>query len=133
MIKEHEIEFRVRYRETDAMGYVHHGNYLTWYEMGRTELLRAAGGDYRQMERDGFFLVIVRIECRYRMPARFDDLLRLRTHTTRVTAAKIEHDYQLFRGTDLLAEAHSVLACVDRQGQLQRIPEALRLAHQAAE
>src|SRR4051812_31944029 len=122
MLKQHEIEFRVRYKETDSMGIVHHSNYLTWFEMGRTEMLRANGGDYRQMEAEGQFLVIVRAECRFRRPARYDDLLRLRTSLTQVTAAKIEHDYELFRGEDLLAQGHTLLACVDREGVPQRVP-----------
>jgi acyl-CoA thioester hydrolase len=122
----HEIEFRVRYQETDAMGVVHHANYLTWFEMGRTEMLRARGGSYRQMEERGQFLVIVRVECKYRRPARYDDWLRLRTILRRVSAAKIEHDYELYREAELLAEGHTVLACVDRDGVPQRIPEWLR-------
>lgn len=123
MIDEHQIEIRVRYQETDAMGVLHHGNYFTYFEMGRTELLRANGFDYRRVEEGGIFMVIVEISCRYRRPARYDDLLRLHTKLKRVTAAKIEHEYQLFRGDELLAEAKSVLACVDREGRLQRVPE----------
>lgn len=126
MHRYHEIEFRVRYQETDAMGVVHHSNYLTWFEMGRTEMLRASGGSYRQMEEQGHFLVIYKAECKYSRPAKYDDLLRLRTTLTRVTAAKIEHQYEVFRGEDLLAQGHTVLACVDRRGQPQRIPDWLR-------
>jgi len=126
MLREHEIEIRVRYQETDAMGVLHHANYLTYFEIGRTELLRAAGFDYRRVEEAGIFLVIVKITCRYRRPARYDDVLRLRTTLVGVSPAKIEHDYRLFRGDELLAEAQTTLACVDRQGQLQRVPEWLR-------
>jgi len=126
MLTQHDIEFRVRYQETDAMGFVHHANYLTWYEMGRVELLRAGGGNYRQMEEDGLFLVVVRIECRYRRPARYDDWLRLRTSLARVATAKIEHDYELYRGEELLAEAHTVMGCVDTTGTIQRLPGWMR-------
>lgn len=126
MLSTHEIEFRVRYQETDAMGVVHHANYLTYFEMGRTELLRAAGGDYRQMEEQGLFLVVARLSCSFRRPARYDDLLRLKTTTTRVTAAKIEHQYELYRGEELLVGANTVLACVDRNGNVQRVPEWMR-------
>jgi acyl-CoA thioester hydrolase len=125
MITEHEIEIRVRYPETDPGGYVHHSNYLTYFEMGRTELLRANGQTYRRMEELGLFVVVARLECRYHRPARYDDVLRLRTSVTRVTAARIEHDYQLFRGAELLTEAHVTMCCVDRQGQPQRLPEWL--------
>jgi acyl-CoA thioester hydrolase len=126
MSAHHDLEIRVRYQETDAMGVLHHANYLTYFEMGRTELLRSAGFDYRKIEADGTFMVIVDIACRYRRPARYDDVLRLRTTLKRVTAAKIQHEYQLYRGDELLAEGHSTLACVDRQGQLQRVPDWLR-------
>ncbi len=127
MLTEHQVEFRVRYAETDAMGYVHHSNYFTYFEMGRTEMLRASGGDYRQMEEDGLFLVVVRIGCRFHRPARFDDVLTLVTKVDRVSMAKIEHQYQLLRGHELLAEANSVLACVDRDGRVQRVPESLQI------
>jgi len=122
----HDLEIRVRYQETDAMGVLHHANYLTYFEMGRTELLRSAGYDYRSIEEGGVFMVIVEIGCRYRRPARYDDVLRLRTTLAGISPAKIEHEYHLFRGDELLAEAESTLACVDRQGQLQRVPEWLR-------
>lgn len=128
MLLTHKLEIRVRYQETDAMGVLHHANYLTYFEMGRTELLRAAGFDYRQIEANGLFMVIVQVACRYRRPARYDDLLCLKTTTVRATAARIEHQYELYRGDELLAEGETTLACVDRQGSLQRVPEWLRLA-----
>ena len=127
MLSEHQVEFRVRYAETDAMGYVHHSNYFTYFEMGRTELLRASGGDYRAMEAAGLFLVVVRIGCRFHRPARYDDLLTLETKVARMTIAKIEHEYRVMRGHELLAEAQSTLACVDRDGRVQRIPESLKI------
>ncbi|RPI89913.1 MAG: acyl-CoA thioesterase, partial [Planctomycetaceae bacterium] len=73
----HEIDIRVRYSETDAMGFLHHANYFVYFELGRTELLRAQGGNYRQMEEEGQFMVVVSLECKYRRPARYDDLLSL--------------------------------------------------------
>lgn len=125
MRTEHEIELRVRYSETDAMGFLHHSRYLTWFEIGRTELFRADGGDYRRMEELGLFFVVVKVEARYRRPARYDDLLRLRTTLTRRTSVRLEHAYRLFRREELLAEGTSVLACVDREGQLKLIPDDL--------
>jgi acyl-CoA thioester hydrolase len=124
-VNEHVIEIRVRYSETDAMGFLHHANYLSYFEVGRTELFRAQGGNYRRMEELGLFFVVARIDVRYRRPARYDDVLRLETRISRVTPAKLEHHYRLLRGDELLAEADSVLACVDRSGQVQRIPEDL--------
>jgi len=127
MLREHEIEIRVRYQETDPMGFLHHGYYLTYFEMGRTELLRASGGNYRQMEESGMLIVVVRAECRYRRPAHYDDVLRLRTRIDRISAAKIEHEYQLYRGEELLATGRVTLAVVDRQGNVQPVPDWLRL------
>lgn len=125
MIKEHTIELRVRYSETDAMGFLHHSNYLTYFEIGRTELFRAQGGSYRRMEELGLYLVVAKIEVRFKRPARYDDLLRLHTEISRVTPARLEHTYRLFRSDEQLTEGNSVIACVDGDGQIQRIPEDL--------
>ncbi len=123
MLRQHEIELRVRYQETDPMGFLHHANYFAYFEIGRTELLRASGGNYRQMEEKGLLVVVVKAECRFRRPARYDDLLRLRTTIVRVTLAKIEHQYELFRGDECLAVGHVTLAVVDRTGRVQPVPE----------
>jgi len=127
MLKHHEIEIRVRYQETDPMGFLHHSNHFTYFEIGRTELLRAAGGNYRRMEEEGLLVVVVKAECRYRRPARYDDLLRVQTTVTRLTPAKIEHQYKLLRGEELLAVGHVTLAVVDRQGNVRRVPEWMQL------
>jgi acyl-CoA thioester hydrolase len=124
-MQSHRIEIRVRYCETDAMGFLHHANHVAYFEMGRTELLRAQGGDYRSIEEAGLFLVVVKLECRYHAPAKYDDLLTLETTVERVSAVKIEHSYRLLRGDQLLATASSVLACVDREGRVQRLPDSL--------
>lgn len=125
--REMDVEIRVRYQETDAMGVLHHANYVTYFEIGRTELLRSTGISYKQLEDEGLLMVIVRIGIRYRRPAKYDDLLTLRTKTVRASGAKIDHTYQLFRGDELICEGESTLACVDRQGKVQRVPEWLRL------
>ena len=125
MISNHTIQIRVRYSETDAMGFLHHSNYLSYFEVGRTELFRAQGGNYRRMEELGLYFVVAKIEVRYRRPARYDDLLSLQTEISRVTPAKLQHHYQLFRGDELLTDADSVLACVSKLGEVQRIPEDL--------
>ncbi len=122
-MKEHEIEIRVRYNETDAMGFLHHSIYFNYFEIGRTELFRAFGGNYREMEEGGLFMVVVKLECRYKLPARYDDLLTLKTKVAKVGAAKLEHDYELYRGSDLLTTAHSVLGCVNREGKARQLPD----------
>ncbi|QDT64655.1 acyl-CoA thioesterase [Calycomorphotria hydatis] len=123
MLLSHEIEIRVRYSETDAMGVAHHSNYVNYFEMGRTELLRAAGGNYRNIEESGIFLVIVKVEINYRKPARFDDLLRLRTEVANITPAKLVHTYQLFRDEELLTTGTTTLAAVDAEGNVRRMSE----------
>src|SRR5437660_6633549 len=92
-----EIQIRVRYAETDRMGLLHHANYLIYFEQGRTELLRSLGLSYRDMEDQGFLLVLTKVQVRYRSPARYDDVLTLRTTVLRTTLVKIEHRYELER------------------------------------
>ena len=123
--QEHSIEIRVRYSETDAMGLLHHSNYLTYFEIGRTELFRAQGGSYRRMEELRLFFVVASVNVKFKRPARYDDLLTVKTSISRQTPAKLEHHYELLRGTDLLCTADSVIACVDADGVVQRIPDDL--------
>src|SRR5438034_3866592 len=121
-----EITIRVRYAETDRMGLLHHANYLVYFEQGRTELLRSQGLSYRDLEDQGFLLVLTRVQVRYRNPARYDDLLTLRTTVVRTTAVKIEHRYELLRDGVLLAEGETTLGCVDRDGKVQALPAFLQ-------
>lgn len=121
-----EIAIRVRYAETDRMGLLHHANYLVYFEQGRTELLRANGLSYKDLEDQGYLLVLTKIEVKYRWPARYDDLLNLKTTVTRTTMVRIDHRYELFCEGRLLAEGSSTLACVDREGRPQALPDFLR-------
>jgi acyl-CoA thioester hydrolase len=122
-----EIQIRVRYAETDRMGLLHHANYLVYFEQARTELLRSAGGNYKELEDRGFFLVISRAEVRYKSPAYYDDVLTIRTTVTRSTPVRLEHKYEVFReGGKLVAEGFTTLACVDRAGKLQPMPDWLK-------
>jgi len=125
MLPDHEIEIRVRYYETDAQGFVHHANYFVYFEQARVEQLLALGYDYADLERDGVILVVNKMACKYHRPCRFGDTLRLAIRTVRARGARIDHQYQLFRGKELLAEAESTLACIDREGRVQRLPEFL--------
>src|ERR1700722_11023737 len=122
----HDINVRVRYAETDRMGLLHHANYFVYFEMARTELLRQRGISYREIEDAGHFLVIIELDCKFKRPAHYDDLLTVRTTVTRVTHVKIVHQYEVLRDGDLLAEGHSTLACVDRTAKPQALPEMLR-------
>ncbi len=127
MLRQHEIQIRVRYRETDPMGVVHHANYFTYFELGRTEMLRDAGVSYRRMEEEGLLIVVAKAQCRYLRPARYDDLLTVRTTIKRITAAKIEHEYELLRDSEQLALGQITLAVIDRQGKICRVPEWMHL------
>jgi acyl-CoA thioester hydrolase len=118
-----DIEIRVRYAETDPMGYLHHSRYFEYFEMGRTELLRRNGIRYRDCEERGVLFVVAKVECRFSAPARYDDLLRLTTRTMRMTRARIDHQYELFRDGQRLCQATSTLACVNRQGEVIPIPD----------
>jgi len=124
-ITRHTSEIRVRYSETDAMGLLHHSNFLVYFEIGRTELLRAQGGSYRRMEELGLFFVVANISVKFKRPARYDDVLSLTTEIAKQTPAKLIHRYQLRRGDELLCEAESLIACVNSEGLVQRIPEDL--------
>ena len=126
-LTQHEIEIRVRYQETDGQGRVHHANYAKWFEQGRVELLRAAGRSYRDLESAGVYLVVAEVQVRYFAPALFDDLLTLRTTTVRAKGARIEHRYEVLRQGELLAEGSTTVACIDRAGRVQRLPEWLRM------
>lgn len=128
MLTEHAIEFRVRYQETDAQGVAHHANYLTWLEMGRVELMRAGGRDYRQFEADGMMFVISNIQIKYFRPARFDDLIRLTTFVVRARGARVIHRYLICRGEEKLAEAETHCACLNRAGGVSRIPSWMAYA-----
>ena len=121
-----EITIRVRYAETDRMGLLHHANYLVYFEQGRIELLRSNGLSYKELEDQGYLLVLTKFEVHYRWPARYDDLLTLKTTVTRTTMVRIDHRYELSCAGRLLAEAESTLACVDREGRPQALPDFLR-------
>ena len=125
MHQEHTISIRVRYPEVDAMGYLHHSRYFQYFEMGRVELLRSMGHSYADLERQGVFFVVVKVECRFKAPARYDEELNLTTRITRQAHVRIDHAYELKRGDVLLAEAASTIACVGRDGQMRHIPEEL--------
>lgn len=116
---------RVRYAETDKMGVVYYANYLVWFEVGRTDLLRRSGWSYREMEIDGFGLPVVEAQCTYRQSARYDDELDIRTRGLMLSPVRVRFDYQVVRTADqaLLAEGHTVHASLDPQGKPRRLPE----------
>lgn len=91
-----ESRVRVRYKETDQMGIAHHSNYLVWFEIGRTDLCRAAGIAYSEIEARGFLLVVTDIGCRYRTPFRFEDEVLIRTSLDDVASRSMKFVYDLY-------------------------------------
>jgi acyl-CoA thioester hydrolase len=122
MLARYETTIRPRYHETDAQGHVHHATYLQYFELGRVEQLRAAGIEYADMERDGTYLVVSDVSCRYYQPCRFGDTLRLVIDTVSARGARIRHTYRLYRGEELLAEGSTTIGCVNGQGSVRRLP-----------
>ena len=124
-IQSHTITIVPRYAETDKGGVVHHSVHPVWFEMGRTELLRANGLAYKDLEKAGVFFVVAELHIKYRRPAQYDQKLQLQTDCSAVTPGKIEHTYKLTRCSDgaILAEGSSILACVNAEGKVRRIPE----------
>ena len=119
------LDLRVRYAECDPMGFVHHSIYPVWFEMARTELLRQRGVVYAELERQGVLIVVVKLEVKYRRPARYDDELKVTATLTRIGGVRIEHDYEVRRGDELLCTASTTLACLDRDGKLRGVPPEL--------
>lgn len=116
----HETTLRARYGETDQMGIIYHPNYYIYFEIGRTEFLREMGGmSYKDMEEAGVMLPIVETHCKYRVPAKYDDQLIVRTMIKEMTAARITFSYQLIRAVDgvLLAEGETTSGFTNMEGR----------------
>jgi len=124
-INRHMITIVPRYCETDQAGVVHHTVYPIWFEMGRTELLRANGLAYSELEKAGVSFVVTELNIKYRRPALYDEKLDLTTTCTNVSSARVEHTYILKRASTglLLAQGKSTLACVDAEGKVRRMPQ----------
>lgn len=117
MIGEHKI--RVRYEETDQMGVVYYGNYFTWFEVGRAELLRTLGYTYREMEQMGVFLPVIEAGCQYKSPARYDDLLTISTTVSKLTGVRIVFDYIVYsQERRVIVKGFTTHAFVNADGQL---------------
>jgi acyl-CoA thioester hydrolase len=112
----------VRYAETDMMGIVYHANYLPWFEVGRTTLLKEIGVPYRRLEEEGFRLPVLEVAAKFLRPALYDDTLEVVTTLRERPAIRIRLEYEVRRGDDLLATGSSLHAFVDRQGRPVRPP-----------
>jgi acyl-CoA thioester hydrolase len=124
----HETTVRVRYGEVDRMGVVYHAHYLAYFEAGRTEFLRSLGRTYRGVEEGGLLLVVADAGMRFRRPAGYDDLLRVRTRLTSLSGVRMRFEYEVDRPSDgaRLALGHTTLASTDREGRPVRLPADFR-------
>jgi acyl-CoA thioester hydrolase len=124
MTEHSETTIRVRYAETDQMGVVYYGNYFTWFEVGRVELCRQLGFEYKRMEaEDDSYIVVAEASCRYKRPARFDDLLRIRTRVTETQRRTIRFGYEIFNGGELIATGETLHVICDSKGRPKSLPD----------
>ena len=129
---ESRTQVTVRYAETDMMGVVYHGNYLPWFEVGRTTLLKEIGLPYRDLETAGYRLPVLEVTAKYLRPAVYDDVITIVTTMHEKPLLRIRLDYEVRRGDELLATGHTVHAFIDREGKPVRPPEAAVKAMSAA-
>ena len=130
-----EARVRVRYAETDQMGVVYHANYLMWFEVGRVELMRSLGLDYRTLEaEEGCLIAVVEATARYRLPARYDDELIIRTRWKGVRSSMVHFAYDVIRAADgvLLCTGETMHVVVGRDLKKRALPERYALAFRAA-
>lgn len=123
-----ETTVRVRYAETDQMGVVYYGNYFTWFEMGRVEFCRQLGFEYKRMEtEDDSFIVVAEASCRYKKPARFDDVLTIRTRVTQAQRRTVRFGYEILnQASELIATGETFHVICDRMGRPKSLPEKYR-------
>ena len=123
-----EATLRVRYAETDAMGIVYHANYIVWFEVGRGEYMRQQGGDYAQLEAQGHYLPVIEVQARYLAPARYGDLITVRTRVEEVRSRQVTFAYEVIMAEtgQLLATGQTKHVCVDEQGTIKTIPQGIR-------
>ena len=127
-----QIPIRVRYSEVDRQNAVHNSRYAVYFELGRTELMRLNGCDYRTLEDEGVLLVVAKLEVRFKAPARYDDELILTTCAGNCDRVRFEHVYELHRPYDdrVIAQGKTILVHIDKDGKLQGLPQFLCTEHQ---
>jgi acyl-CoA thioester hydrolase len=131
MIEYHDVTVRVRYAETDQMGVVYHSNFLIWFEVGRVEIMRSLGFDYKRMEaEDDCYLVVADAHCRYHYPARYDELITVRTRILDAKNRMLKFGYEVLRQTDqkLLATGYTTHISCHRDGRVTHFPEKYKAA-----
>lgn len=129
-----EVEFRVRYAETDQMQVVYHANYLVWCEIGRTDLIRKLGASYADIEKQGISLAVVDATLRYHGAAKYDDMIRVRTILREARSRSVTFEYTIENAVTgaRLVTASTTLASINREGRLVSMPDKLRKSLEAA-
>ncbi len=128
MIPGSVTDVRVRYAETDQMGRAHHMAYVAWFELARTELMRHSGISYADMERRGVLLPVVRLEVDYLKGVEYEDVVDIHTTVADVRSRRVQFDYRVVarKGGVVVAEAMSILICMNRDGRPRRLPDDVR-------
>lgn len=123
-----ETTFRVRYADTDAMGVVHHSQYIVWFEEGRSATMRALGLPYSQVEREGYWFAVAEVTARYHAPARYDEEVIVATQISELGSRGLVFTYEVTRAADgaLLVTGTTRHVCIDHEGTVRLIPPALR-------
>jgi len=123
-----EITFPVRYAETDAMGIVYHANYIVWFEVGRGDYMRQRGWEYADLEARGYFLPVSELDARFLAPARYGDLVTVKTWLEELRSRKITFAYEVVKDStrEVLAVGHTKHICTDKMGQVRTIPSKVR-------
>ena len=120
-----ELEYRVPYADTDRMGVVYYANYLIYFERIRNEILREAGLPYRILEEQGLMLPVVEAVCRYKAPARYDDMLSLKGWVSEAKGARTRIECEVYKDDELLVSGYTIHAAINVAGRPVRLPETL--------
>jgi len=121
-----QAQIRVIYGDTDAMGNAYYGNYLKWFEVGRSEWFRKSGMTYRELESGGVYLPVIEAHCSYKKPAFYDDVLTIATSFKFSGPARLRFDYEIVRNGEILADGYTVHVCVNRERKVLKPPAYLK-------
>lgn len=125
----HDFEIRVRYQETDNMGVVYYANYFIWFEVARTEYLRSLGISYKELEQKGMFLMVAEANCQYKSPAKYDDIVTIKTWVPGISNSSLRFAHKISIGQKLIATGESVHVFTNRHGKPVRVPDCIRDLH----
>jgi len=126
MTRYHDSLHRVTYAETDRMGFAYYANYFVWFEVGRTELIRASGLPYRELEEMGLMLPVIEASCKYSSPASYDDLLTIRASVSEFKGIRIRFAYHIIKDGKTIAEGMTYHAFMDKDGRPRKVPAEVR-------